>query len=227
MSAVLCLDTSTFTAYVALGVQGKIVAELSGTQHGSVECLTELVRGALSEGRVELAELSEIIVCVGPGSFTGLRTGIAAAQGLGAALALPVTGVSALLARALLNADEKERLLVATRSSRGESFVCAFEKQDAFTLGVLSPVLAVKDELLEAAPEAVFPESPEWGNLRLVRFEPEDGNQAALLCPMREVNVLGHRGLHYQTTDRGKGLDALYAKPAAAKTIEERRAEAK
>lgn len=63
---------------------------------GHSERIAGFARDAAVEAGVAFADLDRIGVTVGPGSFTGLRVGLAFAQGLGAALDRPVVGVSAL-----------------------------------------------------------------------------------------------------------------------------------
>lgn len=63
---------------------------------GHSERIAGFARDAAAEAGVGFADLDRIGVTVGPGSFTGLRVGLAFAQGLGAALDRPVVGVSAL-----------------------------------------------------------------------------------------------------------------------------------
>ena len=63
---------------------------------GHQERLGGLVRDAVAEAGVDFDSLDRIGVTTGPGSFTGLRVGLAFAQGLGAALDRPVVGVSTL-----------------------------------------------------------------------------------------------------------------------------------
>ena len=52
---------------------------------GHAEALMPLIATVMSEARTEFAELDRIAVTVGPGSFTGLRVGVAAARGIGLA----------------------------------------------------------------------------------------------------------------------------------------------
>lgn len=63
---------------------------------GHSERLAGFARDAMAEAGLEFAALDRIGVTVGPGSFTGLRVGLAFAQGLGAALDRPVVGISTL-----------------------------------------------------------------------------------------------------------------------------------
>src|SRR5437016_1429271 len=100
--AMLGIDTSTAAGGLALaaGVTGTGAAAIEaldlprGTQHSKAL----LVRaGELLAARgLGYASLDRIAVASGPGSFTGLRAGLAVANGLGFALSIPVTAVPSL-----------------------------------------------------------------------------------------------------------------------------------
>lgn len=67
---------------------------------GHAERLMDEVAGLLDEAGVSYADLTKLAVVVGPGSFTGLRVGVAAARGLSLALGIPAIGVGTLEALA-------------------------------------------------------------------------------------------------------------------------------
>ncbi len=105
MTALLALDTADRTAGVAVARGGEVLAAVVGAahrRHGSR--LLGLVDACLAAAGVERADLSAVACTVGPGSFTGLRVGLATANGLSAALGVPAAGVSTLeaLARAAM-----------------------------------------------------------------------------------------------------------------------------
>lgn len=97
--------------------------------------------------------VTSVIVDIGPGSFTGLRVGIAAARGLGLAWGVPVTGVGSLtlIAAAAFAADPGlAALAVAVDAGRGQLYVQRFDRAFrggpavAATAGItLPPGLAV------------------------------------------------------------------------------------
>jgi tRNA threonylcarbamoyladenosine biosynthesis protein TsaB len=89
---VLAFDTATGVATSAVVQDGEALAERASTPTRVLEDVDELLR----EVAVEPASLDALVVGTGPGSFTGLRMGLAAARGLAFALELPVAGVSTL-----------------------------------------------------------------------------------------------------------------------------------
>jgi tRNA threonylcarbamoyladenosine biosynthesis protein TsaB len=82
---------------------------------GHAEALMPLVARVMSEPRIDFLELDRIAVTVGPGSFTGLRVGIAAARGIALAAGRPAVGVSTLAAYAAphIAIDRAEAVAVA------------------------------------------------------------------------------------------------------------------
>ena len=95
----LAIDTSAHLCSVGIwdGDQDRLIAEASediGTGHA--ELLMHQVQTCLSGAEIEIAEIDRFAVSLGPGSFTGVRVGIAAARGFAFALSKPVIGVTTL-----------------------------------------------------------------------------------------------------------------------------------
>ncbi|HEY6878514.1 MAG TPA: tRNA (adenosine(37)-N6)-threonylcarbamoyltransferase complex dimerization subunit type 1 TsaB [Polyangiales bacterium] len=94
---VLALDTSTFVGTVAVLRDGALLAEWSASvraTHG--ETLLPHVARALEQAGMTARELDLIAVGIGPGSFTGVRIGVATAKGLALAEGKPLVGLSSL-----------------------------------------------------------------------------------------------------------------------------------
>jgi tRNA threonylcarbamoyladenosine biosynthesis protein TsaB len=92
----LAFDTATGVATSAVVRDGETLAERTSTPARVLEDVDELLRAA----EVDQTSLDALAVGTGPGSFTGLRMGLAAARAIAFALELPVAGVSTLEALA-------------------------------------------------------------------------------------------------------------------------------
>jgi len=88
----LAFDTATGVASSALVRDGEVLGERTGRANAVLADADDLLRSAGIAPR----ELDLIAVGIGPGSFTGIRMGLAAARGLGLALDVRVAGVSTL-----------------------------------------------------------------------------------------------------------------------------------
>lgn len=126
---VLAIETSTSQAKVALCDSGKLVLErASARQKQSAERLLPLIAELLSEAGWPASSIERLGVSVGPGSFTGLRVGIACAQGLSLGLGIPLLGVTSLQAMARAVPSTIPGLRVALLDARrGEVFVGVYE----------------------------------------------------------------------------------------------------
>jgi tRNA threonylcarbamoyladenosine biosynthesis protein TsaB len=96
---------------------------------GHAELLMGLIGDVLDIAHARYADLSAAAVCVGPGSFTGIRVGVAAAIGFGIALKIPVTGVTSLQALAFAAAaSAKGRpILSLIDAHRGDVYAQSFD----------------------------------------------------------------------------------------------------
>lgn len=98
---VLALDTCLDACSVAVLEDGRVRAQASHPMgRGHQEAIAPLTAEVMAQASLAFADLDRIGVTIGPGSFTGLRVGLAFAKGLGAALAIPVVGVGTLAALA-------------------------------------------------------------------------------------------------------------------------------
>ena len=123
--AVLVIDTAGRACQVGIFVDGAARCERTVEMvHGHAEALLPLVQAVVTEAGVRFAEVGAVVVTAGPGSFTGLRVGLAAAHGVGLACDCPVVAVSSFAAWAMA-ADGPAR--VALDSRRGDAFVQEFD----------------------------------------------------------------------------------------------------
>ena len=97
----LALDTSTALGAVALLRNAQPLAEETFSRSAPEQHLFGALQHLLAGQQLTIHDIGAIVVGVGPGSFTGIRAGIAAAQGLALPRALPITAVSSFDALAL------------------------------------------------------------------------------------------------------------------------------
>ena len=94
---ILSIDTCLGASSVAVLDGERVLAAMSEPMtRGHQERIGILARAAAAEAGVSFAQLTRIAVTVGPGSFTGLRVGLAFAKGLATALSIPCVGVNTL-----------------------------------------------------------------------------------------------------------------------------------
>lgn len=98
---VLAIDTALDACQAALTRDGEVLGACSEPMtRGHQERLAPLVHDLMAEAGLAFTDLDRIGVTVGPGSFTGLRVGLAFAKGLSLALGVPCVGVGTLEALA-------------------------------------------------------------------------------------------------------------------------------
>lgn len=117
-----CVDTSTFTESVALVEGDMLWGERSVRRpYGHAPGLHADLRALLAEVNWSLDSLDAFVIGIGPGSFTGLRVGMAAIKGLAYALNKPLYGVNT--SKALLaSLGDSSRALALIDARRGEVY---------------------------------------------------------------------------------------------------------
>ncbi|MFI6893473.1 tRNA (adenosine(37)-N6)-threonylcarbamoyltransferase complex dimerization subunit type 1 TsaB [Streptomyces sp. NPDC050256] len=124
------MDTATPAVTVALHDGTRVVAEsgqVDARRHG--ELLLPAVDRVLAEAGVKLDAVTEVVVGVGPGPYTGLRVGLVTAATFGSALSVPVHGICTLdaLAYAAGQAGVAGPFAVATDARRKEVYWARYE----------------------------------------------------------------------------------------------------
>jgi tRNA threonylcarbamoyladenosine biosynthesis protein TsaB len=122
---VLALDSALVRCAAAVVVSGDVAAlRQVEARQGHAALLPVMARDVLTEAGTAATSLDLVAVTVGPGSFTGIRAGLALAHGLALAAGVPVVGVTVgeTLADSLPHLGER-RLWVAIDSRRGRVFL--------------------------------------------------------------------------------------------------------
>ena len=125
----LGIDTATRSGSVALAPAGGVRLLQPGGGHAP-ELLTA-IEALLAAAGAGAKDLAGIAVALGPGSFTGVRIGLATAKGLGYSLGIPVAGLSSLelLARAA-RLPRGSAVCAAIAAGRGEVYMARFRVAD-------------------------------------------------------------------------------------------------
>jgi tRNA threonylcarbamoyladenosine biosynthesis protein TsaB len=160
----LAFDTATPATTVALALPDEISLTrrhepAAGERPGHVSELLPLALELLAEAGVDFGQLDRIAVGVGPGTFTGLRIGVATARALAQAHGLPLVGVStlrSLAAGAVADAvaAAAPATLAVLDARRGEAFAAAWRAQggaDADAEPLLAPAALTPAALAQAA----------------------------------------------------------------------------
>ena len=120
---ILAIDTASPICAACVFKAGKVLAEMSQTiGTGHAERLMPMVHDVMEKADILYSDIGMIAVSIGPGSFTGVRTGLAAAKGFSQALHIPAVGISTLEAIAFEahQANENQPLRVVIDAKRGE-----------------------------------------------------------------------------------------------------------
>jgi tRNA threonylcarbamoyladenosine biosynthesis protein TsaB len=125
MQTVLAIDTAAPRLQLALFVDDRVDVSIDDLAQGHAELLFARLAALLHRNNLIYGDLTRIAVTTGPGSFTGLRIGLAAARGLGLALNIPVLGVPSLQALSL-HAKPGHPTAVLVDARRGEAYFQRF-----------------------------------------------------------------------------------------------------
>nr|WP_326185102.1 tRNA (adenosine(37)-N6)-threonylcarbamoyltransferase complex dimerization subunit type 1 TsaB [uncultured Oscillibacter sp.] len=140
---ILALETSAKAVSAAVTEDGRVLAsgyQDTGLTHSRT--LMPIVEGILKNTGMTVQDCDAVAVAVGPGSFTGIRIGVAAAKGLAFAADKPVAGVSTLAAMAR-NAAFAGGLIVCAMDARRNQVYNALFEAEGSALTRLTPDRAI------------------------------------------------------------------------------------
>lgn len=160
-------------------------------ERGHAEHLMGVIEAVLREADIAYRDLSRIAVSVGPGSFMGIRTGVAAARGLALALGIPATGVTTLeaLASDARQAFPGRPVLAAIDAKRSEIYAAAY---DAGGNQTMAPCAAAPAEFVPLLADGIVLAGS--GAPLLVAFRPETRFEAALPAATGSIEAYARIG---------------------------------
>ena len=219
----LGFDTATTTCSAALWADGEVTAYRcieAGGKHA--EALVPLLREVSAEGGVPLAAVDRFAVTIGPGSFTGIRIGLATARGLALALKRPLIGLSSLevLAAGVRTSERSGPVLATLDAGRGRLYAQLFDR----SLDALSEPQALHAEALPGLATSVKSCGPlnvigTGQAIALAALAPAVDARPASGSPTPDARVLVRRAAVRAVTADGEGATVrpLYLREAGAR----------
>ena len=138
--SILAIDTASSVSSVAVAREGCLEAEVTvEAGHTHSETLLSHIEGAISFAGVAKEALEGIAVSIGPGSFTGLRIGLATAKAMAYGLGIPLVGVPTLQTLALSFPVPGAYTLALMDAQKGNAYAALYEWKE----GALEEVEAV------------------------------------------------------------------------------------
>ena len=203
--SLLALDTAGPDPSVAVLSRGEIFEEKLPPGGRASEDLLPAIARALSTASLSLTDCERIAVCAGPGSFTGVRVGLATAWGIGRALGLPVEAVSTLEAMAEAARDRGVvRLAAFLDAGRGEIVGGLFDLTDERARAIVEPARLFAADVRRFAGDAKIAALP----ADLVQ-PPADALRASIAAGLARAVGRAPRAA-------SESLAAIYSRPSAA-----------
>lgn len=228
---ILGIETGTLVSSVALGTGDTLLAEITlQTKKTHSELLMPHIASILQSAGVKKSDLKAIAVSIGPGSFTGLRIGLATAKTLAYALQIPLVGVPTLGAMAYGCPVPGVTLAPMLDAQRGNVYQALFEWQDGKLIEVMPATVMEIDEVLEKIAQSPKPVMVMGEAAVLYKEKIKSmGNPLVLAAPhvilQRASSVigLGHQLLEAGVQHDVMGLEPLYIRRSEAEVLWERR----
>jgi tRNA threonylcarbamoyladenosine biosynthesis protein TsaB len=154
---ILGIESATARAGVAIGTDDGVVATVEvtrGPRHA--EILVPSIQFACEQAGIVLADVDVIAVDIGPGLFTGLRVGIATANGLAQALRRPMVGVCSLDALAHPMRHAASDIVCVIDARRKEVYAARYGVADGKLKRTMEPTVLPPDELLSQVGDALL-----------------------------------------------------------------------
>ena len=103
-----------------------LASQAAYMDRGQAEVLAPMVHEVMQAAGIAYPTLARVVVTIGPGTFTGVRIGLAFARGLGVALSIPVVGINSLAAIAYNETSEAHAIIVASDARNNDIYLATF-----------------------------------------------------------------------------------------------------
>jgi tRNA threonylcarbamoyladenosine biosynthesis protein TsaB len=218
---VLALDTSTKSQVLALMEGTDVVARrMSRVRVNHSETLLANVDDMLAQARWTIDSLELVTAGLGPGTFTGLRVGLATAKGIARGAGAPIVGVSSLAATANPVTSLFDGTVVALCDARRGEVYCGAYRRDEEGLETVVPPHAAAPRAIRTLVEGIddevvvvgnglraYPELQDWDRPDVQTLaQPWDGPSSV------SIALLGRRRLEHEGADDLAALEPDYVR---------------
>ncbi|WP_040659464.1 tRNA (adenosine(37)-N6)-threonylcarbamoyltransferase complex dimerization subunit type 1 TsaB [Oscillibacter ruminantium] len=228
---ILALETSAKACSAAVTEDKQILASCyqnTGLTHSRT--LMPMVESMLKNADLRMEELGAVAVAVGPGSFTGIRIGVAAAKGLAFAAGLPAAAVSTLEAMALGLAHMDGLIVCAMDARRSQVYNALFEAKDGILTRLTEDRAIGLSELAEELRNNPRPKIAVGDGGTLCQAALTQAGVSCALAPQRLLhqNAVGVALAAEELAAAGKlttaqALSPVYLRPAQAERLQDRK----
>ena len=211
----LAVDTSTEACSVALWVNGVISSRLKLAGRGHGELLRAWTSALLAEAGLRPAELEGLACGIGPGSFAGVRTGVAFIQGMALALDLPVVPLVSLELLAAAQMVRKPLPVAAAIDARMSEVYCALYAGDSGTarpVPIAAPAVALPERAYAPFTSAYAAAGSGWASYRDALIAGLGGAPASIAAAATPDAAIGLPWVAADLAD-GRGLDPAELQP--------------
>ena len=219
---ILAFDTcmAACSAAVTRGEGGavRLFRAYEQRERGHAEAIVPMILGVMAEAELGFDELDRLAVTVGPGSFSGVRIGVATARGLVLASGLPAVGVTtlAVMARQViaLGAQGEAKCLGITHDARrGQIYLGLFDRKAA---PLSEPMVIGVEEALNLLPHSSLVVAGSGGSL-LAEVARDAGRELEAVLPdlLPDAGQLAEMAVEQPISD--EPLRPLYLRPPDAK----------
>lgn len=228
---ILALDTATLVSSVALIKPDTMLAELTiQTKLTHSELLMPHVAQLLSAARIQKSSLKGIAVSIGPGSFTGLRIGLASAKAMAYALNVPIIGVPTLTALAYNCPLPEGYLAPLLDAQKGNVYTALYSWQDGEIREDQPAHVGTFDQVLEQLSSLDKPVVVMGEAAVMYQEKIKQAGQKIVLAPPHlimpraaSVGLLGYKMFNSGVTHEVMALEPVYIRRSEAEELWERR----
>ncbi len=155
----LAIDTATHIMSLALHTGDTLLSEITmkiGRNHSAY--LAPMIQQIMEQSEVGADDLTAMAVSIGPGSYTGLRIGVALAKGMAAVNKIPLVGLSTLdtIAAGQTYYNTRHTLVVVVPAGRGRVISDTYRAKKGRWIADGNPILQSWDDLLDAVDERIY-----------------------------------------------------------------------